>query len=468
MKHLFPPSLVAFLLVASFGILFAGCNGPEDTAGNQDFVFTQESLDAAHQLTSEAERVAGSGSQKPYLEPLATGSGSKESTTVVLDLSNVSAYKSIRTAQGSAGSNVYQVNNEFVNVRAKPSIKAAFVTRLNFGEAVQVVEFTNGQWAKVKLANGQDGYAVLQYLARLTSDEKMAGELRAFEGQYFVHYGFVNMRKEANQKSEKLTEIPGNTILKPLTIKDGWAKVSFNGKEGYVATGYLSPFHPTFLVRQDQFTLPVLDYHMVKGQEKEILQGLVTHTDRLRQGGKSLMNLRQFYDVLLSQQRHDTRLEKKGVVVAITGVTAENAKTISDVLSQNRIPATLFVETNQVSLRGITEKMLLTLQANGFDIESAGHTGDDLRGLTDSQVTLELEQSRKILEDYLKKPVFAISYPVRGTNDRVMALAAEAGYLLGIGGGTDTTFSRDQLLNMPSFAVFPSMSSDEVLKLVSP
>jgi peptidoglycan/xylan/chitin deacetylase (PgdA/CDA1 family) len=118
-----------------------------------------------------------------------------------------------------------------------------------------------------------------------------------------------------------------------------------------------------------------------------------------------------------------------------------------------------------VGLQGITEKTMLTLLANGFDLQSAGHTGDDLRSLTNAQLELELQQSRAIIEETTKQPVFAVLYPQGGVNDRVMEKAAAAGYLLGISAAPERTFTREQFLRVPSFDIAPGLSADDLVKL---
>jgi peptidoglycan/xylan/chitin deacetylase (PgdA/CDA1 family) len=117
-------------------------------------------------------------------------------------------------------------------------------------------------------------------------------------------------------------------------------------------------------------------------------------------------------------------------------------------------------------MNGITEKQVLTLLANGHDVQSGAHTGDDLRSLTNAQVELELKQSRKLLEDMTQKEIFAIAYPLGGVNSRVEEKAQEAGYLLGLGAAQDRTFQRSQLLNLPNFALSASSTAEDVLGLV--
>src|SRR3990167_1035405 len=173
-----------------------------------------------------------------------------------------------------------------------------------------------------------------------------------------------------------------------------------------------------------------------------------------------------FYKIFISQERRDVRLEPKTVIIALSGIAPENVKEVTDLLTKNNIRATLFIQTQHVGLSCITEKQLLTMQANGLDLQSAGHTGDDLRSLTNAQVELELKQSRKILEDVTKKTVFVVAYPQGGVNDRVMEKAIEAGYMLGVGSSPERTFTRAQFLRLPSFIIYSSMQPEDIVTLL--
>ncbi len=459
-----PRPLVAFLILASFGILFAGCSGPEDAT--ETLVFSDEDEAQYRELSTDAmsgSTVTGSGSEVDEMEALSSGSGAT-ADTAELDLSMVDSYASIRS--GAASGAGYQVTNEFLNVREKPSTGAASVGRLNYSDSVNVVEFTDGQWAKVKLASGVEGYSAHRYLAKATSEERLAEEKKQFENMYYVSFGFVNMRKAPDQSTDKLAEIPGNTILRPSQVQGGWAKVTYDGKEGYVSQSFIARFLPNFIVRQEAYTLPILHYRLTSDRTDELLAAMGAEVDALRKEGYAFITLSNFRDLLLAQQQRDVRLDPKRTVVAVSGVTPDNIRAVSSALNVAGIPATLFIQTQYVGLTGITEKSIVTMMANGFDIQSATHTGDDLRALTNSQAELELRQSRKILEQYTHKPVFAVAYPQGGVNDRIALIAAEAGYLFGLGDDADRSFGRSQLLRVPAMTVFPSMSVEEVVKFV--
>lgn len=456
--------LIAFLLVASFGILFVGCApAPKD----EEISFTEDDLAEFHEIASDDDAgsgsVTGSGSDMPYLLPLPSGSGAT-AAEVILDLSKVPRYNAIRTASVTE-KNLYRVTNEFVNVRAAANSQSAFVERLERGATVAVTAFPDASWAEVQMADGKKGFVALRYLARVTSDSRLAEEKKQFEGQYYVNYAYVNVRQSPDQSSPKVGEIPGQALVKPISIQNGWAAVTFQGKTGYVSEGYLAPFLPAFQVRQETFELPILHYRLQQ-DTAVLLKNMAAHVKSLKDQGYTFMTLRQFADLLDQQESRDVRLNPKSAVVAVSGITKDNVQAVTDALNGAGIDASLFIQTSDVGMTGITEKQLLTLKANGFDIQSAGHTGDDFRALTNGQVTQELRQSRKMLED-AGMQVLAIAYPEGGVNDRISMLTSEAGYLMGIGEDSSRTFGRDDLLRLPAIVIFPSMTNDEVVKLAT-
>lgn len=464
-----PMSLPPFLRFLRFPVLFlcfasilAGCGnvrGPD--AAEEEFTFTAEDVVRFRELAQRA-RSGDSGTGVlgvPYLEPLDAVSADDDGA---VHFSLNDAYENMR-ADTAVEAGVYRVTNEFLNVRAEPRVTAPIVKRLVQGDAVTLLEFTDAAWAHVKLADGKEGYVAQRYIARLTTDAKLSEEKKAFEGLSFVDFGFVNVRRSPDQQSEKLGELAGQAIVRPISMDAVWARVPFDGREGYVARQYLSPFLPNFLVRQDAYTLPILHYSLA---DPGALAIVLSHAEALRGQGVTFLSFRDFYDILLRQEKRDVRLPPRGVLVALSGVTGENAREISDALSSIGVRATLFLSTKHVGLAGVTEKMLLTLLANGFDVQSGGHTGEDLRSLTDSQLDAELLQSRRLLEDLTKKTVFAILYPSGGVNERVMQHAAKAGYLLGVGSVPERAFTRSQFLRLPSYGVGKGMATEDVLRMV--
>jgi uncharacterized protein YgiM (DUF1202 family) len=460
----------AFLLIAAFGFLLTGCksvHGPDAQQLQQD-TFTADDVAKFQQLSGDSSSPASASgslqavSSVPAPSMIIASSGSEAIAASVADPALAKRYESVRGGT-AAGGTAYRVINTFLNVRDKPLQNGAFVEKLDQGAVVQLAEFMNAGWAKIKTASGKEGYVSARYIAKLSTDASLEQDKKAFSNLYFVNYKFVNVRAKTDVSSEKLGTIDSQEFVRPLSVNADWAKISYQGKEGYVSMQFLAKFTPQFITRQEQYTLPVLRYDMT---DPAMLTLLVQHAQALKAGGAKLITLRNLFDLILVQETRDQRLQPKSVVFAVQGITAANVKKVSDTLSQNGIPATLFIETRQVGVSGITEKALQTLQANGFDIESAGHTGDDLRGLTNAQVQLEMLQSRALLEEMTHKTVFALAYPQGGVNDRIVQKLIETGYLLGLTGVPDKTFSRDQFARMPSYVVAGTMSADDVANLI--
>lgn len=449
---------VAFLLVASFGILFAGCGAPPE---EDVFSFTEDDVARFRELSRSDE--TGSGDTVAAVPRLAgTGSGEKKATAK-LDLSLAKTYDAVRAGPAGSGEETYRVTNAYLNVRTEPRVTAPEVTRLSQGDTLRVLDFMDAAWAKAEVG-GKQGYVSTRYIAKLVSEEQLAAERKKYEGVYFVDFGFLNVRKTPDAGSEKLGELPGQALVRPISLDKVWARVPFASGEGYVAVQYLSPFSPQFLVRQESYMLPTLHYRLASGED--VLASLPTHIAALKKAGVTIWTLRDLRQLVLAQEERDVRVPPKTVVLAVSDISAGNVQKVSQALQSAGVSATLFLKTSEVGMSGITEKMVLSLVANGFDVQSGGHTGDDLRSLTNAQMELELSQSRALLEATTGKPVFAIGYPIGGVNDRVMELAGKQGYLFGVGSAPDAIFSRAQFLRLPSFIVSPSMTPEDVVGIV--
>ena len=308
----------------------------------------------------------------------------------------------------------------------------------------------------------RQGYVNVGYIAQMATEQTLPTLKKQYEGQYYVDFAFLNVRSSPSSQGQKIGELASNQIVRPIAIHEEWARLLFDGKQGYVAAQYLKPFLPAFIVRQEQFALPILRY---RGDEAGVADALVRHLAYLQSAGKQIMTLREFYELLLAQEDKDVRLPLDAVLLTFTNVTPASLKEISDVLRATAVSATFFLETSKIGPEGISPQAVQTLSANGHDVQSAGHAGEDLRSLTNSQVALDLSQGRQILEDITGKDVFAVAYPGGGVNDRVREQALAAGYLFGLtlNPASGSVFTRSQFLDLPSQAV-SSSTTEETLK----
>ncbi len=459
-------SFTAFLIVVSFGILFAGCSlAPEPEKSFEEFTFTEEDLTKVQRLFTGTGGTQESGSGSS-VAAISLGSGTSlmnaDSTDALRNTSKAKLYASIRVSTAGKTESIYKVNNPYLNVRTKMEVNSSLVARLSQGESLTVLDIPNAEWAKVRLIDGSEGYVAFRYLAKLTTEDRFSEEKKAYEGKYYVDYAFLNLRKEPSTTAEKVGELPGQAILKPLSMNREWARVAYNGKEGYVSTQYLKPFQPTFLVRQESYSVPILQYQMTSGS----IEHLKTVLTSLKASGRKLVPLGTIYTAVLSQETRDVRIVPDSTVLTIVGVTAKNIQQLTDLLQKEGVAATFFVETEEIGMSGITERVILNVLANGNEVQSAGHTGDDLRSLTDTQVLLELGQSKKVIESLTKREVYAVAYPLGGVNDRVMTRAEEIGYLFGLTQVPDRVFSRAQFLRLPTIYVTGSANPADISQSV--
>lgn len=436
--------LVFFVLISCFGILFAGCNSQVENDGpTSQVTFTEQDLEDAERLknTDEVEfQLGSSGTIIPTIVP----SGSSSSVISVPAQTNPE-FNALRTP--IAGQ--FIVNNAFVNVRNQPSVTATIVERLERGAPVEVVEFIDNAWAKVRI-NNADAYISKRYLAKLIAESAVEADKAEYEGLYFVDFGFLNVRQTADTEAEKIGELAGQSIIKPLSMDSTWARVQIDGKEGFVAREYLTPFLPDYIVRQSVYDLPIIT---VDARPENAASTLLQLIATLQQQEVTFWTFRDFYSLLQSQQNQPVLLPPNTVILAIDYVTPETVNELSDAVYASNVPATMFIRGGDLRIDGITERKIINLMANGIDIQAGGFTGDDLRALTTQQVQLELFQTKELLEELTGKSVLAIGYPYGSINDRIAEVAADTGYLFGLSNQAGSEFSRIDFLQLPRIEI---------------
>ncbi len=471
------PSLLsiraAALLTLSAGFLLGGCSsGQKDS--DQEFVFTADDAARFDQLVRQSDTQATGavlGMMPSSLSSSSVGSGvvltatvptTTGSTLASVDPALVAHYNALRSESAGDGKDHVQVTNTFVNMRVAADKESTLVQKIDQGAVLELVEFPSAGWARVKTAAGIEGYVSLQYVSLLASSDQLPELKKRYEGLMYVDYPFLNVRSAPDRTADKIGELPGQSFVRPQAINGPWAQIPFNGKTGYVSAEYLTQFSPPMTVRQESFTLPILQYN---ASQTGVGEAIAAHVKKLKADGVSILTLADVADLLEKQEKSGGNFPAKGAVLTVTGVTSQTIGAITDTLKKSGVTATLFVSTQNVGLSGITQQTISQLVRSGFDVQSAGHTGDDLRALTDSQLDIELRQSRQLLSE-AGATVFSIGYPDTGVNDRVMQHAAAAGYLFGVGGSPERTFRRSQFLKLPSLQITSSMLPDDVARVV--
>jgi len=140
-----------------------------------------------------------------------------------------------------------------------------------------------------------------------------------------------------------------------------------------------------------------------------------------------------------------------GIVLTFDDGYIDNLTVAAPLLIEKKMPFTVFVVGDFIrkSKNGFLSPLMLKELSKmpGVTIGSHGMTHVDLRRLNKSDLTAELRDSKKYLEDLLGIPVDKISYPYGGTNITVMNAATKAGYKIGCSSRFDiNSFDRYRMM----------------------
>ena len=123
-----------------------------------------------------------------------------------------------------------------VNLRSAANTSSSILAELKNGTAVTVVSTANG-WCKVTYS-GKTGYIKQDYVSTTGS---ASNNTSASTGTAAVVKcsSTVNFRSAASTSSTILGELKNGTAVTVLSTSNGWSKVSYAGKAGYISADYL-------------------------------------------------------------------------------------------------------------------------------------------------------------------------------------------------------------------------------------
>jgi O-antigen biosynthesis protein len=184
-------------------------------------------------------------------------------------------------------------------------------------------------------------------------------------------------------------------------------------------------------------------------------------------------------DRLLAARAAGTDLPKRSVVITFDDGFADALRHAVPVLARHRLTATFFVVAGLLGKssewtrrkRGLEMPLadadtLRALLADGFTIGSHTLTHRHLTELPDSECRYELSESKRRLEDALRREVHHLAYPYGSTNDGVRQNAADCGYRTACATTEGIATAWDDLLMLPRLLVSGSDSlADFVCRL---
>lgn len=131
-----------------------------------------------------------------------------------------------------------------VNVRADANETAGALGEVDAGTALTRTETRDDGWSKIDY-NGTDAYIKSDYLSTTAPDTTAAPDTTTStsyaEGTKITLSAAVNIRESMDESSSKVgTAFAGETVTVVMSYAEGWTKVSWGDKTGYIKTEVLN------------------------------------------------------------------------------------------------------------------------------------------------------------------------------------------------------------------------------------
>lgn len=196
-------------------------------------------------------------------------------------------------------------------------------------------------------------------------------------------------------------------------------------------------FIAAFLVLPLPGQVPVLMYHFIGPEEVAVKNKNVVTRESfekqmafLKWAGYRVISLKEVEEIVSGKRRG------RGREIAITFDDGHISfkEDAFPVLKKYEFPVTLFVVSDQVvrpDADRISREDLLSLSKYPWvDIQSHTKTHRVLSEAADAEIHEELVDSKKVLEEFLSRPIDYLAYPTGNIDSRAMAQAKDAGYKL--------------------------------------
>lgn len=123
-----------------------------------------------------------------------------------------------------------------VNLRSEANTSSSILAELKNGTKITVVSTANG-WCKVTYS-GKTGYIKQDYVSTTGSASNNTSTSTGTAAVVKCS-STVNFRSAASTSSTILGELKNGTAVTVLSTSNGWSKVSYAGKAGYISADYL-------------------------------------------------------------------------------------------------------------------------------------------------------------------------------------------------------------------------------------
>lgn len=140
----------------------------------------------------------------------------------------------IVTTNVSASGQIGIVTTSSLNVRGGVGTNHSVLFTIKKGEKVEIKETSNG-WYKIRTNSGKEGWSSSQHISITSQDtnsESQAGNKKKTTDR-------VNLRNGAGASYRVITTLNKGEVLEVVSESNGWAKVKYDGRIGYISSQYL-------------------------------------------------------------------------------------------------------------------------------------------------------------------------------------------------------------------------------------
>ena len=130
------------------------------------------------------------------------------------------------------------VTTDTINVRSSDSETADKLGSIARGTTVDVIEIRVNGWSKI-MYEGKEAYLKTDYLQVLEEPEEAGVGENVANGTAIANTT-VNVRSEASTSSTRIGQvIQGSSVEWIADVEDGWSKIIYEGKVGYIKSEFL-------------------------------------------------------------------------------------------------------------------------------------------------------------------------------------------------------------------------------------
>jgi len=231
-----------------------------------------------------------------------------------------------------------------------------------------------------------------------------------------------------------------------------------------VGTGAASTLPSTLPAGAVEVHIPILMYHYVDAEPPPMgpyADSLTVRTPEFRSQLEYLAS-HSYRTVdlgtLYLAMAEGTPYQSQAVAITFDDGGLDNYTVAFPLLKEHGFVATFFVITEEIGRPGyMTWDMIREMVEAGMSVQSHTAFHSDLRAISEKKLVAELVGSRATIEEETGRTPFALCYPAGAYDERVVAAARDAGYLMAVTTKPGKDLHPDRIMELPRVRISPGM-----------